>query len=546
MAENLLTFVFLLFILYLRNCLHSFLILHEHRVGTHTLPCVGGVNERMIAMNAVVMRFFYSEVRKMSDQQNNEQNQPNQQIRATMIPRKNLFGRKPIFTSEQMITAANVAKVVSQAYQTHLQNRGDIEYLWNYYKGRQPALYRTREVRPELVKTIVENRANQIVSFKVGFVVGKPVQYIASVSDNSVSESVAQLNDAMRVIGKHTKDKELVEWCMIAGVGYRYVVQEQNRRKKVPFNLFTLDPRNTFVIRANDYSQRVLVAVNYVMDDNGNTTFTAYTEDRVYTILKDSWKVSESINSFGLIPIIEYRANSAMLGCFEIVISLLDALSDFDSMRNEAVEAFVQSLMVLYNCQIEEGTTANDIRAAGMIMLKTIGDAKADVKILSEELNQSQNQTLKDDMYNTVLQIVGMPSQGDGNSSDSSNNGAIVLKNGWQGAETRAEEFEAMFRQPENEMLQVVAVLCEGMADFSFDPTAIDVKFTRRNYENILSKSQTLTTMLANDKIHPQKAYEASGLFADTEEAYQMGMDWYQEQEAKAKKQMQKPVVVNE
>ena len=33
--------------------------------------------------------------------------------------------------------------------------------------------------------------------------------------------------------------------------------------------------------------------------------------------------------------------------------------------------------------------------------------------------------------------------------------------------------------------------------------------------------------MLGNDKIHPQKAYEASGLFADSEEAYQMGMDWY-------------------
>ena len=478
----------------------------------------------------------------MSEVQQNEQ----QQTRVTVMPRKNMFGRRAIYTSEQTITAENVAKVVSQAYQTHLLNRSEIEYLWNYYKGKQPSLYRIREVRPELVKPICENRANQIVSFKVGFLVGKPVQYIASVSDEGVSESVAKLNDAMRVIGKHTKDKTLVEWCMICGVGYRYVVQEQNRMKRVPFNLFTLDPRNTFVIRANDYSQRVLIAVNYVTDDNGNVTFTAFTEDRIYTIQKDNWSVSEDINSFGTIPIIEYRANSAMLGCFEIVLSLLDSISDFDSMRNEAVEAFVQSLLVLYNCQVEDGTTASSIREAGMILLKSLGDAKADVKILSEELNQQQNQTLKDDMYNAVLQIVGMPSQSDGNSSDSSNNGAVILRNGWQGAETRAEEFEAMFREPEGEMLQVVSVLCDGMAGFSFDPTAIDVKFTRRNYENILSKSQTLTTMLANDKIHPQKAYEASGLFVDTEEAYQMGMAWYEEQEAKAKEQMQKPVIADE
>ena len=449
-----------------------------------------------------------------------------------------MFGRRAIFTSEAEITPDNAAKVIEQAYITHLLNRGEIEYLWNYYKGKQPSLYRTREVRNELTKRIVENRANSIVSFKTGYMIGKPIQYVASVADNAASDSIARLNDAMRMIGKHTKDKTLVEWCMIAGVGYRYVVQEKNPLKRVPFNLYTLDPRNTFVIRANDYTQRVMLAVNYVTDDNGNVTFTAYTEDTVYTVMKGTGRAVAARNSFGVIPIIEYRANSAMLGCFEIVLSLLDAISDFDCMRCEAVEGFVQSLMVLYNCQIEEGTTADDIRAAGMILLKTIGDSKADIKILAEQLDQSQNQTLKDDMYNSVLQIVGMPSQGDGNTGDSSNNGAVVLKNGWQGAETRAQEFEAMFREPEGEMLNVVSILCDGLADFSFDPDVIDIKFTRRNYENVLSKSQTLTTMLASDKIHPKCAYEASGLFVDTEDAYRMGVEWMNEQEQKAQERM--------
>lgn len=465
----------------------------------------------------------------MSELQQTEQ----QQNRVVQMPHKNMFGRRAIFTSEQVITAMNVAKVVEQAYITHLLNRGEIDYLWNYYKGKQPSLFRTREIRDELTKHIVENRANEIVSFKTGYLVGKPIQYIATVPGDDVSDSIAKLNDSMRMIGKATKDKTLVEWCMIAGVGYRYVVQETGKGTRVPYRLYTLDPRNTFVIRANDYSQRVLIAVNYVTDDEGNTIFTAYTEDSVYTIQKGSGRAKQSTNAFGLIPIIEYRANSAMLGSFEIVLTLLDAINDFDCARNEAVEQFVQSLLVLYNCQLEEGTTADAIRAAGMILLKSIGDSKADVKVLAEELNQTQNQTLKDDLYNTVLQIVGMPSQSNGNTSDSSNNGAVVLKNGWQGAETRAEEFEAMFQEPENEMLRVVAVLCDGLSDFSFDPADIDVKFTRRNYENILSKSQTLTTMLGNDKIHPKCAYEASGLFVDVEDAYQMGKEWYEEQQKK-------------
>ena len=355
-----------------------------------------------------------------------------------------------------------------------------------------------------------------------------------------MSANIGKLNDLMRIIGKETKDKELIEWCMICGIGYRYVVQNRNPLIRSPFNLFTLDPRNTFVIRANTFGKEVLAGVNYVTDANSNVTFTIYTENAVYTMLKGSGKAAKQTNTFGVIPIIEYQNNSARQGCFEIVLSLLDAINEFDCARTEAVQQFVQSLMVLYNCQVEDGTDANAIRQAGMILLKSTSDNKADIKILAEQLDQRQNQTLKDDLYNAVLQICGVPSQNAAGTSDSSNNGAVVLRNGWEGAETRAEAFETMFHLPEQEMLLVVSILCSGIADIAFDPTDMEIKFTRRNYENILSKSQTLTTMLNNDKVHPQKAYEASGLFVDTEEAYKMGMDWFNKMEAKAQKEQEK------
>ena len=454
---------------------------------------------------------------------------------------KHLFGREKIFASVNAVTAQNVGEVVEQAYLKHAINRDDIEYLWNYFKGDQPSLYRIRELRNELTKQIVENRANEIVSFKTGFLVGRPIQYVAATGDKNVSDAVGILNDVMRRIGKHTKDKQLVEWCMICGLGYRYVVQNRDNSIRSPFNLYTLDPRNTFVIRRNDYSETVIAAVNYVTDEKGNVTFTVYTPRQVFTLLKGADKPQKTaVNAFGAIPIIEYQNNNARQGAFEIVLTLLDAINDFDCARNEAVEQFVQSLLVLYNCQVDDNVTADTIRQAGMILLKSMNGEKADIKNLSEELDQSQNQTLKNDMYNSVLQIVGVPSQGDGNTGDSSNNGAIVLKNGWQGAETRAEAFEAMYMEPEMEMLSVVSNICGSVRNgFKFDPADIDVKFTRRNYENILSKSQTLTTMLAQDKIHPKCAFEASGLFVDTEEAYSLSMQWYEKIKAEQQKQIQ-------
>ena len=466
----------------------------------------------------------------MSELHQNSEEERKQNAKAVYAS-KTMFGRRIILTSADAVTARNVVAVVEQAYITHLLNRGEIEYLWNYYKGKQPSLYRVREVRDELTAHVVENRANEIVNFITGYRVGKPITYIASNPGDEISRAVARLNDAMRIIGKHTKDKKLVEWQLICGQGYRYVTAEKNRFRSVPFNLHTLDPRNTFVIRRNDYAMETIAGVNYVTGENGNVTFTVYTDNSVYTWVQGSSIPEVRRNRFGLIPIIEYPANSARLGCFEIVLSLLDAINEFDDCRVEAVESFVQSLLVLYNCQVDDGTTADTIRAAGMILLKTVGDAKADIKVLAEQLDQTQNQTLKDDLYNSVLQIVGMPSQSAAGTSDSSNNGAVVLKNGWQGAETRAQDFEAEFELPEMEMLQVVSVICGNVSNgkYAFDPADIEVKFTRRNYEDILSKSQTLVTMLNNDKVHPQKAYEASGLFPDTEEAYQMGMAWFNE-----------------
>lgn len=449
---------------------------------------------------------------------------------ATNVVSTPFTGRKEIQTSEKEITAANVTAVLANAYTKHLVNKDQIERLYKYYKGDQPALYRTKEIRPEICNRIVENRANMIVTFRVGYTVGKPVQYISSVSDNAISEAIAQLNDMMRVSGKALKDKQLVEWQMICGTGYRMVLPKEDKKAKVPFEFWTADPRQTFVIYRNDIAHTPLAGVYYTVDDQQNITFSVYTEKQYYRVEGyQSGKVIESKpNALKYIPIIEYPLNLARLGAFEVVITLLDALNNLDSNDLDSVEQTVQSLLVAINCSFPDGITANDIQKAGMVELKTVGENKAELKIIGQSLDQQQTETLKQSIIDAINEIAGIPSQGNGRTGDSSNNGAVILRNGWQGAETRAQDYEQMFSEPEQKFLTIVCDICERLSSVSLDPFDIDVKFTRRNYEDLLTKSQTLTTMLAQEKIHPQCAYEACGLFVDTQEAYNMGMDWYE------------------
>jgi hypothetical protein len=70
--------------------------------------------------------------------------------------------------------------------------------------------------------------------------------------------------------------------------------------------------------------------------------------------------------------------------------------------------------------------------------------------------------------------------------------------------------------------------------------SAVDIRFTRRNYEDIQAKAQVLIQMLSNDKIHPKLAFTHCGMFTDSELAYNDSMKWYKDQEAATLKLLEK------
>ena len=446
---------------------------------------------------------------------------------------RTMYGRRVITTDVTEITADNVVEVLEEAMKLHEKNRSEIEYLWKYYKGEQPILQRAKTVRPEICNKIVENRANEIVSFKVGYLCGEPIQYVGRNCEEAVTNNIGALNEYMFLVDKPALDQEVVEWGMICGTAYRMVLDNAAYAAdsdEAPFEMFTLDPRDTFVVYSNDVKRRRMLGVKYNTDDFGQKTFSAYA-DGLYFTIKDSKVVETAPNGLGE-PIVEYPANNARLGAFEIVLPLLDAINNIESNRMDGIEQFVQAFVKFINCDI----TKEDFEALkdlGAIKVKSTDGQQADVDIVTNELNQQQTQTLKEDIYKAILSICGLPSMSDGSTSDSSNNGAVILKNGWQGAETRAKDSEMMFKRSEKEVLRLVLKLCDGLADLKLKLKDIDMKFTRRNYDNIQSKSQVLVSMLQQPKVHPLLAFTHCGLFSDPESAYTMSNEYYEEQMAK-------------
>lgn len=441
-----------------------------------------------------------------------------------------LYGRQVIYSNVKDITKENVYEVIKDAMVVHAKNRGQIQYLYDYYKGKQPILERVKEIRPEICNKIVENRANEIVTFKVGYLCGDPIQYISRSTEKV--DSIMTLNDFMSYESKSSKDKDLIEWMMICGTGYR--IATQSTEEDNVFEINTLDPRNTFVIYSTEIGNKPIAGVYYILYSNGDVVYNIYTRDRFFEILygtKDKNEFyeirREEYYPFKNIPIVEYPANSARLGSFEKVISLLDAINMIDSNRLDGIEQFIQSLLVVYNATFEEGTTANTIRQSGMVYLKSNGDNKSDIKVISEQLNQSETQTLKDDLYNTVLTICNMPNR-NGGSSTSDTGTAVIYRDGWSSAESEAKSTEMMFKRSENDLLKVVLTICRDITGMDLNIYDIDIKFTRRLYDNASTKASILTTLLSNDKISPRVGFDVCGLFSDPESVYKESMEYYE------------------
>lgn len=447
-----------------------------------------------------------------------------------------LFGRRVLYTDVTEITADNVASVVQNVFPDHVANVDEINYLYNYYKGKQPILERVKKVREDINSKVVTNYANEIVSFKVGYLLNSPFQYVALTDKN---DEVNILNSYMYQVGKQAQDQEVIEWNHICGTAYRYVeAKEPSEVEKgdSPFDLYTLDPRTTAIIYSSTFKKKRMAAITYTISSETNTVrnFVIYTKDKIFTYEEDTEKKTisglvEKPNTLGEIPVFEYPANNARLGAFEIVLPLLDAINRINSNDVDAGDTQIQSFLKFINCDLD-GDALDNLAAYGAIKIKSIDGAPADVDTVKTDYSYDGANITKQDIHNAILTICGMPAMGNGQSV-SANNGAILIQNGWSQAEARAKSSETMFKGSEKTMLALVFKICKTISkdNVNLRISDVDCKSTRTNYENVQVKAQVLCEMLNTPRVHPKLAFEACGLFSDPENAYLISEEHYNE-----------------
>lgn len=424
---------------------------------------------------------------------------------------KGCYGRKILYTDVETITADNIVKVVGDCIGNYYYNKTIIEYLWRYYKGDQPILYRLKVQNADITNKIVENHAYEIVQFKVGQTYGEPIQFISRKDDDEINRAVDALNDYLVDANKQEKDIKAGEWQSATGTSFKAV---RFANGEIPFQIVAPTPMNTCVIY-NRSTEEPVLAVQELKDEDGRWYKLCYTDShscKIQNGVASEWK----LHAFGSIPIVEFPNNHERISDIELVIGLLDAINNMQSNRMDGIEQFVQYWVKFVNCEIDNKTFEEMKMSHALTVKSNNKDNKADVEIMTQELNQSQCQVAKDDLLDNLQAILAIPNRESQNSGGDTQ-GAVSLRAGWDFSKTRAKQKDPIIKSAEKRLAIIILnILRVTGNDLKISPRDFDVQINHSPLDNLYTKTQALAQMLQSG-INPRIAVATCGLWGDAE-----------------------------
>ena len=508
---------------------------------------------------------IYGGIKRTEEQENNNVAERPTESPVTVTPIKDyqrvFFGRRVLTHSikKSELTAEKIRQILPQVLREHQKNANEIDYLYNYYKGKQPILKKQKNVRPEINNKVLENHAFEIVEFKKAYVYGEPVQYVQKgEKDNQIiNPEISDLNRFMESEDKSSRDKELAEWQYICGTAYRWtdVDKDEEDEDDAPFEIRIPDPRRTFVVYSSGIKGEQLFSGHYsyfsesIQTENGEEFISKYRIVTVYTE-KFQCEFKESFGNFEILNlempindtetqlvkeyqltikghrIIEYPLNNARLGLIELVMTGLNALNRIKSDDLDGIDQFIQSLLVFVNQDVDAEDVV-ELMALGAVKINSNDPNKpADIKLLTSQLMHSETKIVTDDIYNNVLTICGVPRLNDKPSGGDTGQ-ARLLGEGWTMADERAKQDELSFKKSERQFLKLILEICKYKNTLkNLKISDIDIKFTRNKSDNLLVKTQGLMNMQTS-QVPPEIAFVTCGLFSDPNDVYQKAREYY-------------------
>ena len=428
-----------------------------------------------------------------------------------ILNKDNLQGREKIIinvTQEQF--SQNPLQVFSDYIGTinsiRNKNNEEINYLKKYKKGIKDILEKIRKDKSSINNISICNFAHEIVEFKKGFTIGKPIKYVNDSDENN--DDMKYFYRYLKKINKKSKDLDKYENLYTFGIAHtftKYNPKCKNTKIDSPFIYEVMDSTKTCCVYSSEVGNPKLFSmvesnITENLDDGTKSNYTLYTIYYGFNsiiIKKKGSEISIHRNTKeepNDDPITEYSLNQSRMGAFEPVISSLDTLNVVRSNQLDDIEQFINAYVVFLN-QDPKFITDNikKFRDNRVFALKTNNEkTPADVKILQTSLEHSDINKIFNDTKQDVFNQVGVP-MATSNTGQGVSGEAQTYGGGWENAQAISNIETTYCSQFEREDLEkfvymslnVVGSVVETLTDVD-----IDIKYTINKSNNILTKMQ--------------------------------------------------------
>src|SRR5665648_527405 len=393
----------------------------------------------------------------------------------------------------------------------------------DYYEGNHSILksYQMQDSRSNM--KLVFNYPRKFVDNEVGYLLGKPVNYISKSDDDNIIDAID--------LNMNFWDKEhninLRKQSEIFGESYEldYINTEGE------FAAAILTPLNCYVLEDGTAERKALMAIH---------KFTKQFDDKQYLdVYTDAEILHYQIGTatcgsnfpgggltlmgrhnhiFGRVPVHVCPANSEKRSGFQDIISLFDAYNALNSDLVNEIADHRNAYLVIENAKLEEEDLLK-MKSMGIIQVPAGGK----VSWLIKDINDS---FVKNELDNIERKIYDMMDEVNFNESWASNTSSLALRNKLLNLENRVAMREAFMEKVIKQRLKNLFVYLLKKEGKFYDYRDVAVKFTRNlptdmvgladvivKIKDICSQETLLTLLpfVENPKVELQK-YDAEQL----------------------------------
>lgn len=346
-----------------------------------------------------------------------------------------------------------------------------------YYDGQHDILNRVNPDASKPNNKVICDLPAYTVDVRTGYFSGEPIVF-----DSTNEEQHEAIRDILEYNGFQDLNTELDVMSAIYGHAFMIVYIDEDGFIRMGVD----DPFNTLVIHDNTIERKVMGALRYFEYNDAVThedkiQITLYTKDAIYELdgpINAPVVVSEQMNIFGEVPVIEFMENSARCGVFEKQISIVDAIESILSSTINEIEYFdnaylhlkgvVENLAELDNF---EGDPFEDMKNNRTLITLGDGDAQFITKNINDTYVRNTLERLTDD-YHKLTKTPALDDENFGNVS------GVSLKYKLFNLEKDVSRKESKWNKAIQKMLKLITIY-HNIKSLNYDWRDIKVTFVR-------------------------------------------------------------------